>query len=405
MNGVMKLKYKIRITPKNPFVIGGKKLNNEYIKSLDYIPGSVLRAALSREIVMACPYYNEDSHKKYWVEYKNEKECTNCIYKNLCKNFSNIKIQALSPMNSKNYPLTAMRCKEHPEHKAFDTLAEKLIRKMDNKDRVISEIDLGCPECKKRVERCSGLFLEENGIQKDVEVVNFLVTKNAINPYTRTAKEGILYTLDAGSTKVMIGDEERDLYFEGIIESDKDINLELKNMASIYIGAYNTAGFGKFTINDISKYEDDNVEKIKKRISKFNEKIRSKENIYVPITLESDTYINLNIDKDKNLYDITKEEYKKIFEESFKEISKLGHIFYTSFLSDTRRGFDTSKENVRFRNAKKIIKAGGVIVLEIGIENIDYSKLLQLQESGIGENTNHGFGKIKTCDQFHLNTR
>ena len=398
------MKYRIRITPKNPFVIGGKKLNNDYIKSLEHIPGGVLRAALSREIVMACPYYNQNSSKKYWVEYKNEKECTSCRYKNLCKNFSEIKIGELYPQNSKNYPLTAMRCKENSEHKAFDTLSEKLIRKIYKDDKNLNQIDSGCPECKKRVERCSGLFLEKNGVQKDVEVVNLLITKNAINPYMRTAKDGILYTLDAGSTKVMIGDEERDLYFEGIIEGD-DIKSELENIYSLYIGAYNTAGFGKFVIDVVDEYKEDDIKSLKNRLQKFNIKINSEKKIYVPITLESDAYINLPIENDKKLCEISKDEYIKIYENSLKEISELGKIFYINFLSDTRRGFDTSKENVKFRKAKKVIKSGGVIVLEIDKDKIDYSKLLNIQNNGIGENKIHGFGKIKICDEFHLNSR
>ncbi len=68
------------------------------------------------------------------------------------------------------------------------------------------------------------------------------------------------------------------------------------------------------------------------------------------------------------------------------------------------RGFDTSKttEKEMRRNGHLVVKAGAVFIYEAMPEEIEWAKLLEFEQKGIGKNTEHGFGKVRICDMFHI---
>lgn len=54
------------------------------------------------------------------------------------------------------------------------------------------------------------------------------------------------------------------------------------------------------------------------------------------------------------------------------------------------------------RQGRLIVKAGAVFVYQILSKEIDTKGLLELEERGVGRNTEHGFGKLRICDSFHV---
>lgn len=406
MNGGMNLRCKLKIVPDTAFLIGGKKLGSEYIKSLNYIPGGVLRAALSKNITLMCPYYDEDTaDKKNWVEFKNEKECSSCKVKNLCKSFSEIIISNFYPLNANMYPLSAMGCKDVSEHEPFDTLIEKINIKLSqsSEEDEIYTPDYSCSEkgCKSRTERRDGFYTNKDGKLLDIESVYETITKNSINPYSRTSKDGVLYTLDCHSKFVLQGKESKEVYFEGYIVGDNIID-DLKTIEDIYVGAYTTAGLGKMHVKYEGVEQEDNEEQLVKRISEFNSYINCEDKIFLPITFLSDCYCGIENCSDKALYDITTEEYINILSSKLNEVTDIGDIYYSILSIDMVRGFDTSSQVSKKRKLKKIIKAGSVLVLECEKEKVNYKKLLEIEQKGIGLNSIHGFGQVSVCDAFHI---
>lgn len=399
------MKYKIVLKVRSPLIAGGKKLGNDYIKSLDYIPGSVLRAAISREITQSCPYYNhKESNKKYWVSFRNEDECKNCKFKNLCRDFSDIKIGHCYPFGGCTYPLTAMRCKAHPEHKAFDTLAAKLQRKLSSENKGYSaEFNpLNCPECHGRAERCDGLYYEDNNTVRDIEAVYGIITKNSINPHLNISKEGVLYSLDALTEEVLVDGNEKELRMEGIIEGS-DLEEDLGALDTLFIGAYTTAGFGEVKTSFEVYKEKEDISEIKGRVNAFNNKLHYKDKYLIPITLKTDTYLNIEKIPGKYQYELSTEDYVNYYNKLLKPyIPFSADIFSIIASNEMRRGFDTSNRNVLLRKPRVVTKAGSIFVLEAEKENLDYKKLLQLEQEGIGENTAHGFGRIRITDNFHI---
>lgn len=401
------MKYKIILELKSPMIIGGKKLNNNYIKSIEYIPGSVLRAAFSREITERCPLYDyEKSDKKYWVQYRGEKECNQCKVKNLCQNFSNIKIHHSYPLGSKVYPLTAMRCKEEPSHMPIDTLIERIKRNISIKDDSykFEYAKFICRQCGKRVEKCSGFYLGNDGKLLDITPIHTIVTKNSVNPYLKVSKEGMLYSLDTLNEKIYKNDEKVPTVFEGTIEGIED-KSELEEIESIRVGAYNTAGFGEIEVKYEPIKEKMDIKNLQTRIEKLNKKVDYSNKIYVPITLASDAYLGLEKQFEKNaeLYSIATKDYKEAYSKILdKWIPKSLKLVSIIAANESRRGFDTSSEKNPLRSSKIVTKAGSIFVYEADINSINYKELLELENSGIGYNTMHGFGDISIADDFHI---
>lgn len=393
------MRYRIKLIPKSPFLIGGKKLNSDYIKSLNYIPGGVLRAALSQEIASVCAYYNEEEvERKNWIEYRNLEECSKCPYKSICKNFSNIIISNSYPLGANIYPLTTMGCKDESEHEPFDTLIDQLKLKIAllNNNKYSPDYSCSSKGCNSRTERHSGLYIYDNGKLKDIDSVYEIMTKNSINSYTRNARDGILYTLDCHSTYVFKGKEQEKAYFEGYIYSNEEIVEDLKNLNDLYVGAYNTSGLGHMEFEYLKNDKEDSKENISNRIKEFNELIGDENNYYIPITLLSDCYCNIEDYYDKPLYDIKTEEYIDMFNKKLN----IGDIYYSVLSIDMVRGFDTSKKVSVQRKLKKVIKAGSILVIKTN--TIDYERLLDIEKNGIGSNTAHGFGQVSVCDRFHI---
>lgn len=400
------MRCKLKIVPDTAFLIGGKKLGSEYIKSLGYIPGGVFRAALSKSITSICPFYDEDTaDKKNWVEFKNEKECSSCKVKNLCKSFSEITISNFYPLNANIYPLSAMGCKDVSEHEPFDTLIEKINIKLsqNSEDDNVYIPDYSCSECtcKSRTERRDGFYIKKNGKILDVESVFETVTKNSINPYTRTSKDGVLYTLDCHSKYVLEGKESKEVFFGGWITGNNIVD-DLKAIEDIYVGAYTTSGLGKMHIEYEGIEKEDKEEELKKRIKEFNKHINCDDKTFLAITFLSDCYCGIENCSDKALYDITTEEYINTISSKLNEITDIGEIYYSILSVDMVRGFDTSSQVSKKRKLKKIIKAGSVLILQCEKEKVNYKKLLEIEQKGIGLNVIHGFGQVSVCDKYHI---
>ena len=55
------------------------------------------------------------------------------------------------------------------------------------------------------------------------------------------------------------------------------------------------------------------------------------------------------------------------------------------------------------RKPQIVVKAGAVFVYKVKKEKLkeNLEGLLKIEQTGIGKNTLHGFGKVRICDEFH----
>lgn len=384
-----KMIYKINAVLKSPLMIGGKTLDSNYRESKDYIPGSVLRAAYAKAIIQRCAF----EQKNYYLEYKGQVQCENCEFRNICKNFSEITFPFLYPLGGKPYPVTARekKYKDKEDMEIFDILKCRLIT-------------LGKADGETGWERLEGI----NKDGKKVKLMHSAVTRTAIDYKRNTAKEGSLYTQNVILEQYMNKyDELEDIVFTGEIELLPEEKKELDKINILRIGADITRGFGKCNMsfensNDITI---DTAEKIKQRINEFNLGIKYNKH-FVIVDLLTDAYLGLEEIGGNNISqtEIPDIEMMKFLEKKIDLPSGIYTLCKVYKFQEFIRGFDTSKttEKEMRRNGHLVVKAGAVFIYEAMPEEIEWVKLLEFEQKGIGKNTEHGFGKVRICDMFHI---
>ena len=395
----------IVLTPDSSLMIGGKTVNNNFKESLRYIPGSVLRAAFARAIVDRCPLGDEPVGKKrYWVQIRNQDECGGCKFYALCKNFSDIRFPALYPLGSSPYPMTSQCCK-YPDSncpEVVDFLCARL------GGRTVPP----CGWCGSGRERMEGFHL--NG--KKVVPRTLLVTKTAVNSQLRTAKQGLLYSINTVTKHVWHDKELREIVFSGMITSlEEDICNAIESISRLRIGSSVTRGLGSCRVSyGVENPDNSAALSLESRVHRFNEHIMhqdseedSEPRTYITLDVLSDAYLNMEcVGGDGSPIEPADWSDEK-FTEYLSRQSGLPPqykliLVYKSY--GMARGFDTSAESEKDmrRRTRLIVNAGAVFVFQrVGVVD-DWEELNRIEETGIGQSTEHGFGRVRICDEFHV---
>lgn len=379
--------YKIEAILKSPLMIGGKTLNSNYRESRDYIPGSVLRAAYAKALIQRCAC----EQKNYWLTFQAQSQCEECAFRAVCQRFSEITFPALYPMGGSPYPVTARekKYKEKGEKGIFDILKSRLT-------------------AQGKAEGESG-WKRQEGIYKDgqcVKLIHSAITRTAIDYHRKAAKEGSLYTQNVISEKYFNeSDVLSEVVFSGEIRLLPEEEKELDQIRVLHIGADITRGFGICHMSYSEKAEEDTQDKIMERIQEFNLGITG-EWQFVILDLLTDAYLGLEeIGSDTlSQTEISDEQMRAFLEEKIGLSNEKYQLCKVYKSQEILRGFDTSKgtaDEMR-RQGRLVVKAGAVFVYQARANDIDGNVLLELEKNGIGENTKHGFGKIRICDSFHV---
>lgn len=353
-----------------------------------------MRAAFARAITDRCNY----ERKNRWVSFENKDECSGCAMNKICRDFDKIKFSFMYPFGSIPYPVTNMRCKYDDSHPNVDILIYK-INKHRWQDVRFNNI---CPAegCEERLEKYAGLHRDN----RDIEVDYIHITKNGINPYLRRSKEGLLYSLNVVNEKCIFERKLKSTKFSGCIECDDEIKNALDEVDVIRVGAYTTSGFGKCTLNAIENESDDDISSIKERVKQFNNRINDDLRFYISFTLTSDAYLGLEkcFNSELRPSQVSIAEYIEHYAKVLKQYTGKDLKFeFPIVTNEVRRGFDTSKDEAVYRKSRIVSKAGSIFVFSIPKESIDYNGLLKIQNTGIGDNTEHGFGQVMVCSEFH----
>jgi len=367
---------KVRLDFLSPVILGGKKTATNYIESIDYIQGNILRAALAKYILNNCKEYSENEivnvngeNKRNWVYYRDKKGCQNCKLKRLCKKFSSLKFSYFYPEGVHILPLTAMVCKLDESHGYIDLLIQE--RK--------------CPICGKegRVEAATG-YIKDN---KKYSVKKMFLTKTEIDNYTKTSRDGRLYSVVAISET----SDNKNSFTGYIYGLDKE---DLENIDELRVGKYISVGYGKCTIEPIYE-ENKGGTDILEQLENFNNRYKSLNSSdvdnqanYFAIKLTSDAMLDVKIDATEYL---TTEEYIKLWQDVLG-IDKKYEIYKMYCETFNFRGFDLSKAEADIREEPVIMMEKGSVILfktRQPLSNaLDYFEKL----NGIGKENENGFG-------------
>lgn len=379
--------YRIKAVLKSPLMIGGKKLNNNYRESKDYIPGSVLRAAYARALIQRCAF----KQKHNWLAFQAQSECETCTFQTVCKHFSKISFPALYPLGGSPYPITAREKKyqEKEDTEIFDILKIRLAGQ-------------GKAQAESEWKRLEGI----HQCGRQVKLMHSAITRTAVDYYRNAAKEGSLYTQNVILEQYQDENKELcDVMFAGSIRLSPEEEKELNQIRILHIGADVTRGFGICHMFFGEQTAEDTPEQIKIRIEEFNAGITGEQQ-FVILDLLTDAYLGLeDIGADSvSQTDISDEQMLSFLEEKIGLPNEKYHLWKVYKFQEVHGGIDTSKETETGmrRQARLVVQAGAVFIYQAFEEDIDGAELLKLEKKGIGMYTEHGFGRIRICDEFHV---
>ena len=352
-------------------ICGGIKTNDNFLKTVDIINGAVLRAAFANDILLDCPFAEETvDGKKYQVVYRGEK-CGSCEHKNVCEKFSDMTFSFLIPENSMPAPFTARACKAHgTAHPIMDTVMESGILK--------------CKECDGRMESLKGIV--DKDTFSTVRIPHSSTTHTAIDPNTRTAKTGSLFSVEAIRKGCIyeceIDDMDSGMLYEGKV---------------VYIGKYSSSGFGKIKIISV---EDTVGYDVEKAVDEFNRKFKDKDGVnYASVLFLSDAKLDINRTDNAPK---TEAEYREIWKERLfgKEAPvEVEQVYAQNYMYN---GYEMSSGEYKVVSEMLTEKGSSILVSFRGGDEDAVDFLKKIQEEGIGRDTNLGYGKVQVCGKIHM---
>ncbi len=396
----MSRKVNVKLRLESPLIIGGHRLAGNYIDTLSYIPGDRVRAALARHILLQCKFYKrnildeKEAHKdqKYnWIEIRDPEKCKECSLKVVCENFSQMESSFFYPDNVQVLPMTTMKCK-------YSSTTECIY-----KDVLIPEINETTCKCGERLE-AAGRFVK-HGSNEDYRIIKVLSGKTAINRYTLAARDGSLYYINALKEGTV---------FSGSIKGIEKIPHDI--FKTLRIGAYTSVGYGRCSVETMQQEAD--LNDLGTRIQNFNNNLKTLKNdiymkvndnaIYIPIFFVSNAKIQMDNIIDAQNVGVNgfipaqkTEEYKNIWRKILKQYIRQGFEFEVErVISESKiyRGFDTSRKK-DYLKAPCIMNMLGTSILINSKEPMDtvISAMKELQDKGIGEDRENGFGEVEVC--------
>lgn len=386
----------IEITLKSPMVPGGRKPTGQIVEALQYIRGGLLRGAVA-DMWLADLGTGEpdDDFKTFFLE-DGAATFRNCY------------------PGERVLPATAIGCKDFAgflkenddqQHGIFDTLLERLVA-----EKVGFFYNPTCPHCDDngRVESQGGFYTKSNGFYERKALSTRLLTRVAINRERKVAADELLYNLNAvdpltasGEHTVLRGTARVPSSPVGERAADT-LQKEVKRL-----GGGTSRGLGQVCITVKKR---DEAESLKQRIEDFNKELQKVWKIYSPLSHVAEnvldgTYFTIALQSEAILEDNWQR--SMVFTgPMLQEMTGCG--------ADVRlvRSFASSDYVSGWNAAWKLPKEtdlttriGSVFVFHTTEIDPWISVLETLEQTGIGERREEGFGQILICDSFHLRTR
>ncbi len=358
-------------------ISGGIKTNNNFLCTENIINGAVLRAAFANDILLECEYAEEIiDGKQYWIAERDpaaHPSCASCKHKEICKKFSQMKFSFLVPENSIPAPFTAKACKScGTAHPVMDT--------------IMVNGSLQCGVCKGRMENLKGIINKTDF--SSVKVKHSTTTHTAIDLHTRTVKTGNLFSIEAIARGAVyeceIDDCDTGMIYEGKV---------------IYLGKYSSNGFGKMRIISIEDIPERDTAAAIKRLNEKFPLDESRE--FASILFLSSAKLDL---EDRGSEPLTTEDYKKIWQTRLFGENAPVTVEQVYAQNSIYHGIDTSKyHNDRWCRTDVLTEGGTSIKVSFpkgSREAVDF--LINLERTGIGRDTEVGYGKIIVCADIHM---
>jgi CRISPR-associated protein Csx10 len=249
----------IVLTPKRAIHVGDVKAGNDFLGTLSYLPGSVLRGALA----------------EWLIQSGRESDILPIVQR---IRFGNLFLSESESVYSLPFPMTALECKvrggfqqvpkeqrDKQGHGIRDSLLIALAYAELERLGACFPVPMAlrCRKCKGRMERVSGFYARLPEGWSKVGVGQAMQTKVALSRCRRVAQEQILYRVIALRPQVV---------FVGRVwlAGDSDWGLLREAVENVGVGALTTRGFGTACLQESEAC----LPSVWERITQFNEQLR-----------------------------------------------------------------------------------------------------------------------------------
>ena len=392
----------IQVTLESPMLTGGRKPSGQAVEAVNYIRGGLIRGAVA---------------KAWLADLKNAKP--DAAFKKLFLNDDAAIFRNCTP-GSKVLPATAVSCKDSSgflasdgeKHGIFDTLLERVVAE---KAGWMYQPNCPKPDCGGRVESQGG-FYDKQG-KAPYKRKNFntrLLTRVAINRQRKVAEDELLYHLTAVDPLYYVDKKKK--YEKWTLQGSLQIPSCLANrVANILqykvkrLGGGGSRGLGKVSVT-VKKCELQ--DSLTQHVNDFNNALQEVWETYaglsnVEMGAFEGTYFSVNLQSDAIL--TAEDGWQRSMVLTAPMLKQMTGCetevtFIRSFASyDYVGGWNAAWKLPK--ETDLVTKIGSVFVFHTPDIDKWLPKLQTLENIGIGNRREEGFGQITICDPFHLRSR
>jgi CRISPR-associated protein Csx10 len=411
---------KVVITARAPLVFSERRPGNQFRPSMRYIPGGVIRGALAQQFLDAGREGDEDFGAIFT-------SAGAPMFRNAYPAFLSTAGSVQTFISSRPLSSTAYSCKteagfarpdgdkgEVTGHGVFDGLV----------DRLCCEL-LGVrvpyrPRCNhpdhggqgERVEAYAGLYAETEHGPRDVEVGLRLSTRVAVNRQRRVAEERMLYS-PLAIDEVTKGDDGKtraETTFHGgvVVEHAARALVERWLPGLTHVGSGVARGFGQVTVT----VEEAGTADPAARVKEFNqlladrwekwERLRDDSALEPSCKPGSGTFFSVMLMSDAVLREEGWSPTVRLEPEMLGAAGRNATLLRCYASAGYNGGWNTAWGLPK--DTELVARTGSVYVYHTTASAGDESWLeaiRALEENGVGERRQEGFGQVRICDEFH----
>lgn len=379
---------KLTLIPEAPLLFSDRRPDGQFRPSTAYIPGSAIRGSLAQELLNAGCDPNE------------------------CAEFRALFLGAEAPLFRNAYPgrllpATAFSCKSHPGwrdldrpnlggHGVYDSLLDRFC---------FESMQLGlpylprCPRDGDRVEAFSGFYSGPPERRKREAPPVRMLTRVALNRRRRSAETGLLYSPLAIEAT---GDPLR--FVGSIVTSDDRLSVVKRWLGRLtHVGSGSTRGLGKVSLQVEEDGEPDVQTRVKAFTAALNERRSLCEQFGQRQPFRSGFYFSLTLQSDAILRVETGLATLRLEPGFLGEVGHGAELVRCYSAAETRGGWNLAWGLPK--DTELAVRAGSVFLYYMP-EALEFSNWLEalraLEENGVGERRQEGYGQVLACDPFHF---
>lgn len=385
----------LTIVLRSPLCLSERRAGGQFGVSLDFLPGRVLRAALAHNML-------------------DRGEENSPLFRSLFLQPGGAFFEDATPGLGRT-PSTALSCKTEagfrPErHGVLDTLLPRLAWHLTRPPGVVPRFR--CHQCGLPLEPFSKLYRKGARGLTQVSLGYRLLTRVALNRRRYAAEEGMLYSpmvLEELELPAQPGAPREAVLMQGRVLAREDLAEELRRQLQTveWVGSGTGRGLGHVTV-EVGAPCDHQDNRLETRVASFNTQLREAVEALArlggrpPDGLGTGRFFSLTLSSDALLSGPARTPPLQAMADAVAGYLKAEPV-WASASQIPVGGWCTAWGLPR--PLEVAVRAGSVFVFKTDSTEDPNPALQRLQSLGVGWRREDGFGAVRVCAEFHVDTR